>query len=100
MPGDKIKTGPVVEMLGDEMTRVIWDLIKQKLLNPHLEMELHTFDLGVKHRDKTDDKVKKKNQTWFISQKELSCEVKIDGQQQKVVTTTAEFLPYSTTEAD
>ena len=53
----KIKTGPVVEMLGDEMTRVIWELIKEKLLAPHLELELHTFDLGVEKRDETDDKV-------------------------------------------
>lgn len=53
----KIKTGPVVDMLGDEMTRIIWDLIKEKLLVPHLEMELHTFDLGVEHRDATDDQV-------------------------------------------
>ena len=53
-----IKTGPLVEMLGDEMTRIIWDLIKEKLLQPHLDMELHTFDLGVEYRDKTDDQVK------------------------------------------
>ncbi len=53
----KIKTGPVVDILGDEMTRIIWDLIKEKLLFPHLELELHTFDLGVEYRDKTDDKV-------------------------------------------
>jgi len=53
----KIKTGPVVDMLGDEMTRIIWDLIKEKLLAPHLDLELHTFDLGVEHRDKTDDQV-------------------------------------------
>ena len=53
----KISTGPLVDILGDEMTRIIWDLIKEKLLNPHLEMELHTFDLGVEHRDLTDDKV-------------------------------------------
>ena len=58
MSGAKIKTGPLVEMLGDEMTRIIWDLIKEKLLGPHLEMELHTFDLGVEYRDKTDDKVR------------------------------------------
>ena len=37
----KIKTGPVVEMQGDEMTRVIWELIKDKLIFPYLEMELH-----------------------------------------------------------
>ncbi len=59
MSPSKIATGPLVEMLGDEMTRVIWDLIKEKLLNPHLEMELHTYDLGVEHRDKTDDKARK-----------------------------------------
>lgn len=53
----KIKTGPVVDMLGDEMTRIIWDLIKEKLLFPHLEMELHTFDLGIEYRDATDDQV-------------------------------------------
>ena len=57
----KIKTGPVVDMLGDEMTRIIWDLIKEKLLFPHLEMELHTYDLGIEHRDATDDKVCKAN---------------------------------------
>lgn len=44
-------------MLGDEMTRIIWDLIKEKLLFPHLEMELHTFDLGIEYRDATDDQV-------------------------------------------
>ena len=53
----KIKTGPVVDILGDEMTRIIWDLIKEKLLLPHLELELHTFDLGVEYRNKTDDQV-------------------------------------------
>ncbi len=53
----KVTTGPLVEMLGDEMTRIIWDLIKEKLLQPHLEMELHTFDLGLEYRDKTDDRV-------------------------------------------
>ncbi len=52
-----IKTGPLVEVLGDEMTRIIWELIKEKLLQPHLDMELHTFDLGIEYRDKTDDKV-------------------------------------------
>jgi isocitrate dehydrogenase len=53
----KIKTGPVVDILGDEMTRIIWDLIKEKLLFPFLEMELHTYDLGVESRDATDDQV-------------------------------------------
>jgi len=53
----KIVTGPVVDILGDEMTRIIWDLIKEKLLLPHLEMELRTFDLGMESRDKTDDQI-------------------------------------------
>ncbi|OWF36365.1 isocitrate dehydrogenase [NADP] cytoplasmic-like [Mizuhopecten yessoensis] len=53
----KIKGGPVVEMQGDEMTRVIWDLIKQKLILPFVDLELHTYDLGVENRDATDDQV-------------------------------------------
>lgn len=53
----KITCGPVVEMLGDEMTRIIWDLIKEKLILPFLDMELHTFDLGMENRDATDDQV-------------------------------------------
>ncbi|XP_043467191.1 isocitrate dehydrogenase [NADP] cytoplasmic [Leptopilina heterotoma] len=53
----KIKAGPVVDILGDEMTRIIWDSIKEKLILPYLDIELHTYDLGIEHRDKTDDKV-------------------------------------------
>ena len=49
--------GPIVEMDGDEMTRIIWKMIKEKLLLPHLTMDLKYYDLGVKHRDETDDKV-------------------------------------------
>jgi isocitrate dehydrogenase len=52
----KVK-GPIVEMDGDEMTRIIWKMIKEKLLFPHLAMDLKYFDLGVKHRDDTDDRV-------------------------------------------
>lgn len=48
---------PVVEMNGDEMTRVIWQMIKEKLILPHLKIDLEYYDLGVKHRDETDDKV-------------------------------------------
>jgi len=48
---------PIVEMDGDEMTRIIWKMIKDKLLLPHLTMDLKYFDLGVKHRDETDDQV-------------------------------------------
>ncbi|HJX23194.1 MAG TPA: NADP-dependent isocitrate dehydrogenase [Candidatus Bathyarchaeia archaeon] len=52
----KIKT-PIIEMDGDEMTRVIWRLIKDKLIKPHLDVELLYYDLHVRNRDKTDDKV-------------------------------------------
>jgi len=53
----KITCGPVVDILGDEMTRIIWDLIKQKLILPFLEVELHTYDLGIENRDATNDQV-------------------------------------------
>ncbi|KAJ8352875.1 hypothetical protein SKAU_G00243510 [Synaphobranchus kaupii] len=53
----KIQAGSVVEMQGDEMTRVIWELIKEKLVFPYLEMDLHSFDLGMENRDATDDRV-------------------------------------------
>ncbi|XP_072117635.1 isocitrate dehydrogenase [NADP] cytoplasmic [Mobula birostris] len=53
----KIQVGSVVEMKGDEMTRVIWELIKEKLLFPYLEMDLHSYDLGIEHRDATNDQV-------------------------------------------
>lgn len=54
----KIKVGPVVDILGDEMTRIIWDLIKEKLILPFLDIEeLHVFDLGIENRDKTNDQV-------------------------------------------
>ncbi|XP_044159470.1 isocitrate dehydrogenase [NADP] cytoplasmic [Bufo gargarizans] len=53
----KISGGSVVEMQGDEMTRVIWDLIKDKLILPYVELDLHSYDLGMENRDLTDDKV-------------------------------------------
>ncbi|KAF2346814.1 Isocitrate dehydrogenase NADP-dependent, partial [Trinorchestia longiramus] len=53
----KISCGPVVEVLGDEMTRIIWDLIKEKLILPFIDVELHTYDLGIENRDATDDQV-------------------------------------------
>lgn len=53
----KIPAGPVVDILGDEMTRIIWDSIKEKLILPFLDIELHTYDLGIENRDKTEDKV-------------------------------------------
>ena len=48
---------PIVEMDGDEMTRIIWKMIKEKLLLPHLTMDLKYYDLGIKHRDETDDQI-------------------------------------------
>jgi isocitrate dehydrogenase len=54
----KIKvTNPVVEMDGDEMTRIIWQLIKDKLIHPYLDVNLLYYDLGVEYRDKTNDQV-------------------------------------------
>ena len=55
---DKIKVAnPVVELDGDEMTRIIWDLIKKKLILPYLDVDLHYYDLSVEHRDATNDQV-------------------------------------------
>jgi isocitrate dehydrogenase len=55
---DKIKVkNPIVEMDGDEMTRIIWKLIKEKLILPYFDVDLKYYDLGIKHRDETDDKV-------------------------------------------
>jgi isocitrate dehydrogenase len=54
----KIKvSNPVVELDGDEMTRIIWKSIKEKLILPYLDIELVYFDLGIEHRDATDDQV-------------------------------------------
>src|SRR4051812_7466399 len=57
-PMAKIKVkNPVVEMDGDEMTRIIWKFIKEKLILPYLELDLKYFDLGIEHRDRTNDQV-------------------------------------------
>jgi isocitrate dehydrogenase len=54
----KIKVAnPVVELDGDEMTRIIWDLIKKKLILPYLDIDLHYYDLSVEYRDQTSDQV-------------------------------------------
>ncbi len=54
----KIKVkNPIVEMDGDEMTRIIWQFIKDKLILPYLDIELDYYDLGIEHRDATDDQV-------------------------------------------
>jgi isocitrate dehydrogenase len=52
----QVKT-PLVELDGDEMTRIIWALIKQKLILPYLDIQLEYYDLGVENRDKTDDRI-------------------------------------------
>ncbi|WP_431858597.1 NADP-dependent isocitrate dehydrogenase [Azospirillum sp.] len=55
---NKIKVAnPVVELDGDEMTRIIWQFIKDKLILPYLDIDLKYYDLGIENRDKTDDKV-------------------------------------------
>ncbi len=54
----KIKVkNPIVELDGDEMTRIIWDFIKKKLILPYLDLEIKYYDLGIKNRDITSDKV-------------------------------------------
>ena len=54
----KIKVkNPVVELDGDEMTRIIWGFIKEKLILPYLDIDLKYFDLGIEYRDQTDDQV-------------------------------------------
>ena len=54
----KIKVGnPVVELDGDEMTRIIWQFIKDQLILPYLDVDLRYYDLGIEHRDATDDQV-------------------------------------------
>src|SRR4028119_1616017 len=52
----KIKVeGTVVELDGDEMTRIIWQFIKDQLILPYLDVDLEYYDLGIEHRDATDD---------------------------------------------
>src|SRR3954465_15353584 len=54
----KIKVeGTVVELDGDEMTRIIWQFIKDRLIHPYLDVNLEYYDLGITHRDATDDQV-------------------------------------------
>ncbi|WP_417724078.1 NADP-dependent isocitrate dehydrogenase [Salipiger sp.] len=54
----KIKVeNPIVEMDGDEMTRIIWDFIKKKLILPYLDIDLLYYDLGIEERDRTDDRI-------------------------------------------
>src|SRR3569832_733609 len=54
----KIKVAePVVELDGDEMTRIIWEFIKEQLILPYLDVDLQYYDLGIESRDKTDDQI-------------------------------------------
>ena len=55
---EKIKVeNPIVELDGDEMTRIIWAFIKEKLILPYLDVELKYYDLGIESRDATDDQI-------------------------------------------
>jgi isocitrate dehydrogenase len=56
MPKIKVQN-PIVELDGDEMTRIIWKMIKDKLILPYLDVELLYFDLGIENRDATEDRV-------------------------------------------
>lgn len=53
----KIQGGTVVELDGDEMTRIIWDMIKKQLIFPHVDLNVERYDLSIENRDATDDKV-------------------------------------------
>ena len=53
---DKIKmTTPLVEMDGDEMTRILWQMIKEKLILPYVDLKVEYYDLGLLHRNETED---------------------------------------------
>lgn len=55
---EKIKmTTPIVEMDGDEMTRILWKMIKEDLLEPYIDLNTEYYDLGLEHRNETDDQV-------------------------------------------
>ncbi len=55
---EKIKmTTPLVEMDGDEMTRIFWKIIKDELLFPFIDLQTEYYDLGLEHRNETDDRV-------------------------------------------
>ncbi|MEO8555273.1 MAG: NADP-dependent isocitrate dehydrogenase, partial [Actinomycetota bacterium] len=54
----KIKVqNPVVELDGDEMTRIIWQFIKDRLIHPYLDIDLKYYDLSIQKRDETDDQI-------------------------------------------
>ena len=57
MASNKIAACSIVDVLGDVMTCIIWSSIKVKLILPFLDIELHTYDLGMENRDASDDKL-------------------------------------------
>ncbi|KAM3582599.1 Isocitrate dehydrogenase [NADP], mitochondrial precursor (Oxalosuccinate decarboxylase) [Umbelopsis sp. WA50703] len=58
MVSQRIKVeNPVVELDGDEQTRIIWKLIKEKLILPYLDLDIKYYDLGLEYRDETNDQV-------------------------------------------
>ena len=58
MKNKKIEVlNPIVELDGDEMTRIIWDFIKKKLIFPYVDLDIKYYDLGIAYRDKTNDQV-------------------------------------------
>ena len=81
----KIKVkNPIVELDGDEMTRVIWDFIKNKLILPYLDLKIEYFDLGIKNRDNTSDQITIKKTAdieGVLNQKTLSIQ---EGAQLKI----------------
>ena len=56
MPKIKVKN-PIIELDGDEMTRIIWSFIKKKLILPYLDIDIKYYDLGIENRDKTSDQI-------------------------------------------
>ena len=62
----KIPCGVIAEADGDEMTRIIWEMIKKKLILPHLDIQLKYFDLSIQNRDATDDKVARTALIMFV----------------------------------
>ena len=56
--GRKIQVNnPVIELDGDEMARIIWQMIRERLVKPYVNVDLHYYDLSMENRDNTDDKV-------------------------------------------
>ena len=56
----------IAELDGDEMTRVLWDVIKEKLLTPFVDMKIEYFDLGLKERDESDDRITYESAAWLL----------------------------------